>query len=357
MGEAVCRLEGNQEENMSKLSWKWVLVLICAVGLLSGASTALAGGKQIKWRMGLPYPPGTVFQEKYQFFCDSVAKMSNGRFQIELVNAGAGIGPMELLNAVKTGVIQMGNIYPPFHQGQIPFGVVEVGLPGGPANMGQLRALQLFGWDKILSKAYAKHNVHWLPTMGQLGTYMLTKKPIKSYDDFKKMKIRAVGAYGKLVRALGASPVVVSYAEVYTSLATNVIDGWAGSNLIEFYDAKAFEVAKYLYPIQVSGFQAAPIVINKAAWQGLPADMKAMIEAANVSYALNMRAHCINMESDALQAMLKSGVTWSPAPSADDKAKWAKAVEKVWAEFETGDPTSRELVKTQKEFMGRLIKP
>jgi TRAP-type C4-dicarboxylate transport system substrate-binding protein len=192
--------------------------------------------------------------------------------------------------------------------------------------------------------------------MGQLGTYLLTKKPIKSFDDFKKLKIRAVGAYGKMMRALGASPVVVAYAEIYTSLATNVIDGWAGSNLIEFYDSKAFEVAKYLYPIQISGLQSAPIIINKMAWQGLPDDLKAILEAANVTFAANMRAHCINMESDALDSLLKAGVQWSPAPSADDKAKWAQAVDKVWAEFAAGDEITKELVKTQKEFMDRLIK-
>ncbi|MFW9970812.1 MAG: hypothetical protein ACFFDF_11500, partial [Candidatus Odinarchaeota archaeon] len=42
--------------------------------------------------------------------------------------------------------------------------------------------------------------------VAQPATYLLTKKPIKSLDDLKKMKIRCPGSYGKMLRNLGASP-------------------------------------------------------------------------------------------------------------------------------------------------------
>jgi len=331
------------------------LALVCLCMTLLPSPDA-AADDVIKWRWAIPYPPGTVFQEKFEFFTNNINKMSNGRLQIEIVNAGAGVGPMEFLNAVSTGLLESAMVYPPLHQGQIPFGVVEVGLPGGPVSYDQLRSLQLFGWDKVLSKAYAKHNVHWLPTSSQLGTWLLTKEPVNSIEDLKKLKVRAVGGYGKMMRNLGAAPVVVSYAEIYTSLATGVIDGWAGSNIIEFNDSKVYEVAKYLYPLMVTGLQSAPIVINNDAWNKLPDDLKAIVESANIDYSVNMRAVSLISESEALEALKTKGLKFSPEPSAADKEKWIEAGNAVWAEFAANDPVSKELIEIQTRFMKQLLK-
>lgn len=338
---------------LKTLLFGFLLVFFC---MTLFPTTGAIADDMTKWKFAIPYPPGTAFQGKFEFFCDIVKKMSNGRLQLEIVNAGAGIGPMEFLNAVSTGVIESAMVYPPLHQGQIPFGVVEVGLPGGPDSYDQVRSLHFFGWSDVLSKAYAKHNVHWLPTSAQLGTWLLTKKPVNSLEDLKKLKIRAVGAYGKMMRAIGASPVVIAYAEIYTSLATGVIDGWAGSNIVEFNDSKVYEVAKYLYPLKVSGLQAAPIVINMEAWNKLPEDLKAIVEAANINFADNMRAKSITWEGEAMEELKTKGLKFSPKPSDADKARWIEAGKQVWSEFAANDPVSKELIEIQTRFMKQIIK-
>jgi TRAP-type C4-dicarboxylate transport system substrate-binding protein len=326
------------------------LLLILTIVMVSPMSVG-AASKTIKWKMAIPYPPGTQFQTIFESFGTNIKRMSNNRLQLEIINAGAGIGPMEFLNSVSNGIIESALVYPPLHQGQIPFGVVEVGLPGGPDSLDKLRSLQMQGWSDVLSAAYAKHGVHWLPSAPQISVYLLTKAPIKNLDDMKRLKVRAVGSYGKMMRALGSAPVVISYAEIYTSLATGVIDGWAGSNLIEFSDSKAYEVAKYLYPLRVSGLQSAPIIINTDVWNNLSDDLKAIVEAANILFGEQMRSQCLVWEGEAEKELMSKGVQWSPAPSAEDKAKWALASEKVWEEFAAKDPVSAQLIEIQRQFM------
>lgn len=92
------------------------------------------------------------------------------------------------------------------------------------------------------------------------------------------MKIRAPGAYGKFLRNLGASPVSLAWSEIYTSLATGVIDGSIGSNMIDHRDGNHVEVAKYMYPLPIAGAQVLPIVVNRRAWNKLPDDLKAIVK-------------------------------------------------------------------------------
>jgi TRAP-type mannitol/chloroaromatic compound transport system substrate-binding protein len=195
-------------------------------------------------------PRGASFGH-YQPFADAVARMSGGRLQITVVYDGEGIPATEVFNAVKTGLAEMGQPYQALHAGEFPAGVVELGLPGGPASFSELRALfREGGWDKIMRKAYAVHNIQWCGEAPQPATYLLTKKPLNKLSDIEKLKIRCPGAYGKMLANLGASPVTMAFAEVYTSLASGLIDGVDGCNIVDHEEAFTKSRSTYPLPLQ-----------------------------------------------------------------------------------------------------------
>jgi TRAP-type C4-dicarboxylate transport system substrate-binding protein len=130
--------------------------------------------------------------------------------------------------------------------------------------------------------------------------YIITKEEIKSIDDFKGMKIRAPGAYGKFLRNLGASPVSLAWSEIYTSLATGIIDGSIGSNMIDHRDGNHVEVAKYMYPLPLAGAQVLPIIVNNKAWNKLPKDLQAIVKAATTVHAQEQMTKSILWESQAV---------------------------------------------------------
>ncbi|WP_114765761.1 TRAP transporter substrate-binding protein [Vibrio rhodolitus] len=322
-------------------------VAACALALSSTFLTVSeAFAAEHNWRFVNLYPRGTAYGEVYKGFAENIEAMSNGRISVQVMYSGEGVGQTGVLGSVKSGLITMGAPFQPMHAGEFPAGVVEVGLPGMTDDVGELSALfHEKGWGEVLEEAYGKQNLVWLEPYIQLPVYVLTKEPINSIEDFEGLKIRAPGAYGKFLRNLGASPASLSYSEIYTSLATGVIDGSIGSNIIDHRDGNHVEVAKYMYRLPIAGAQTLPIVVNKSAWNKLPDDLKAIVRAASAVHAREQMTKSRLWESQAIADMEAKGMKWSPEPSAADAQKWNEAAGSLWVEYADSDQYSQRLIK------------
>lgn len=318
--------------------------LAVALGVGAMASTA-AHAAEYNWRFANLYSRGTAFGAVYEDLAKNIETMSNGRIKVQVLYSGEGVGSSGIFGAVKTGLITMGAPFQSLNAGELPAGIVEIGLPGGTDDVGDLSTLfHEKGWAPILKKAYAAQGLVWLDPYIQPAVYIITKKPINSIADFKGLKIRAPGAYGKFLRNLGASPVSLAWSEIYTSLSTGVIDGSIGSNMIDHRDGNHVEVAKYMYPLPLAGAQVLPIIVNQSAWNKLPADLKAIVKAATTVHAQEQMTKSRLWESQAVADMEAKGLKWSPEPSAADKAEWKAAGAKLMDEYAAQDEYSKELI-------------
>ncbi|MGJ8544533.1 MAG: TRAP transporter substrate-binding protein [Sulfitobacter sp.] len=101
---------------------------------------------------------------------------------------------------------------------------------------------------------------------------------IASLDDLKGKKIRASGRMtGKLLEALGAEAVSISFGEVTGALQKGVVDcavTGAGSG----YSAGWWEVSTHLMPIPLGGWDPVITAINLDKWNDLSADDQALIQ-------------------------------------------------------------------------------
>ncbi|WP_334175572.1 TRAP transporter substrate-binding protein [Pseudoxanthobacter sp.] len=107
------------------------------------------------------------------------------------------------------------------------------------------------------------------------------RHPIAAPADMAGLKMRCppIPVIIETVKVLGALPQAIPYGEVYTSLQSGVVDG-AEPELRDFYDAKWFEVQKFL---SLSNYiwTANYWYANKAKLDGLsPADRAAVTRAA-----------------------------------------------------------------------------
>jgi len=302
------------------------------------------------WRFSNLYSRGTAFGELYENLGKDIEKLSAGKIKVQVLYSGEGVGTAGLLGAVKSGLLTMGAPFQSMHAGELPAGVVEIGLPGGTDDAAELN--ELFhdkGWDKVLEKAYGSQGMVWLEPYIQPAVYIITKKPINSIADFKGLKIRAPGAYGKFLRNLGASPVSLAWSEIYTSLATGVIDGSIGSNMIDHRDGNHVEVASYMYRLPLAGAQVLPIVVNRRAWKKLPDDLKAAVRQATVLHAQAQLTNSKKWESEAVTEMEAKGLKWSPQASEADKKAWADAGLSLWDEYAAKDKYSKQLIDILKQ--------
>lgn len=320
------------------------------VGLAFSVAAADVAAADYNWRFSNLYSRGTAFGELYENLGENIEELSDGRIKVQVLYSGEGVGTSGLLGAVKSGLITMGAPFQSMHAGELPAGVVEIGLPGGTADTDELYSLfHEKGWGEVLEEAYGSQGLVWLEPYIQPPVYILTKEPIESVEDFEGLKIRAPGAYGKFLRNLGASPVSMAWSEIYTSLATGVIDGSIGSNMIDHRDGNHVEVAKYMYPLPLAGAQVLPIVVNRSAWNKLPDDLKDAVREATEIHAEEQLTMSKQWESEAVAEMEANGLKWSPEPSEADKEAWAEAAATLREEYAQQGKYSERLIEILNE--------
>ena len=164
---------------------------------------------------------------------------------------------------------------------------------------------------------------------------MSANKPLHAVADFKgmKMRIQSSKVLDAEMRALGAIPQVMAFSELYQALQSGVVDGTEGvaSN---FYTQKVYEVQKHM-TISNHGHLAYAVIVNKKFWDGLPADLRTVLESCikeATTYA-NAIASTENMQ--AMDKIKASGKTTVYTLTAAESAEWKKALMPVHKEMES----------------------
>jgi C4-dicarboxylate-binding protein DctP len=164
---------------------------------------------------------------------------------------------------------------------------------------------------------------------------MSSNKPIKTPADVKgqKMRIQSSQVLSAQMKALGALPQTMAFSEVYQALQTGVVDGTENppSNL---YTQKMHEVQKNV-TVSNHGYLGYAVIVNKKFWDGLPADVRAGLEASMVE-ATKYANQIAKEENDAsLEKVKASGKTQVYVPTAQEKAAWKKALVSVHKDMES----------------------
>lgn len=139
--------------------------------------------------------------------------------------------------------------------------------------------------------------------------HFFTATPIASMDDLAGLKLRVSNdpVMNGMVNALGASPTVVSFGELYSALSSGVCDG--AEQPIANYRSNAFpEVAPYII-LDGHTLGAIQAVITDKAWAKLTPDQQAVIlEAGKLTQAYNATISA-EKEAEVLELLKSEGVT------------------------------------------------
>jgi len=164
---------------------------------------------------------------------------------------------------------------------------------------------------------------------------MSANKPLKAPADFRglKMRIQSSKVLDSEMRALGATPQVMAFSEVYQALQTGVVDGTENppSN---FYTQKMHEVQKFL-TLSDHGYLGYAVIVNKKFWDGLPADIRAQLTDAMKDATRYANAIAKTENDAAVEAVKKSGKTQIVTLTPAEKSVWRKALFKVHQDQES----------------------
>ena len=195
---------------------------------------------------------------------------------------------------------------------------------------------------KVTQGAVGKQLFQKLETKGITGLAfwdngfkdMSANKALKTPGDVKglKMRIQSSNVLESQMRALSALPQKMAFSEVYQGLQTGVVDGTENppSN---FYTQKMHEVQKFMTMTDHGVIEYA-VIVNKKFWDGLPADIRTILDGAIADATKFANDIAKKDNDDALEGVRKSGKTQIITLTADEKAAWKKALVAVHREHE-----------------------
>lgn len=202
-------------------------------------------------------------------------RLSGGRVKVEYYYAGTLASAKEACTAIRTGVADCGKIDFTHSPGQLPLMMVTA-LPAIVMDTwcGVMAVGELCEMAEVKAELDDENLVYYgsscLPNM-----HIISKKPIRTLEDFKGLMIAARGGEHALVAKFGASPVSIPSIEVYEALQRGTVDAcvcnpaWADTY-------NYWEVAKYWTKFPFGGsiqFQC----INRDTWNKLPADLQELL--------------------------------------------------------------------------------
>jgi TRAP-type C4-dicarboxylate transport system substrate-binding protein len=142
---------------------------------------------------------------------------------------------------------------------------VRVPRPGAHAQ-GHRRRVGDEILDKITDSEFGLVALAWMDG-GTRNLY--TKKPVRSLEDLKGMKIRVQGnpLFIDTINAMGGNGIAMDTGEIFSALQTGVIDG-AENNPPTLLEHNHFQNAKF-YSLTGHLILPEPIVMSKITWNKL----------------------------------------------------------------------------------------
>lgn len=206
---------------------------------------------------------------------DKLFEKSDGRIVLEIFNSGTLAGNKDMLEALTSGIADMGIFLTPMYQGQFPYSDL-FSIPG--LNYGTIaetdevvRAYteafpdELFETDLKIGVRYS------------IGTQcIISLDPVTTAADVKGLTLRAASSGLPFYEALGAAGVSMAAADVYEGLKLGTINatvtGMEGTKR-----NKLAEVADYIVPVPCHNGEEM-ICMSRAAYDNLPEDLQAVVD-------------------------------------------------------------------------------
>lgn len=262
-------------------------------GLVASATAGTLGFPMIaraqssfNWKMTTTWPAGLPFYQtgpgSAEAFAKRVETMSNGRLKIKVFAAGELLPAFEGFDACSAGTVEMNHGVAYYWAGKTFASQYFGTVPFGMSFLGQHSWLQFGGGNELWKEIYKPFKV--VPfAAGCTGVQMTGwfKKPVASVGDLKGLKMRIPGLAGKVYAALGVDVKLLPGGEIFPALERGVIDAaeWVGPFLDQRLGLQ--NAAKFYY---TTGWHepstTSEIVVNEAAFNKLPKDLQAIVQAA-----------------------------------------------------------------------------
>jgi TRAP-type C4-dicarboxylate transport system substrate-binding protein len=275
-------------------------------------------------------------------FAKRVHEKSNGQVTVEVYAGGALGTNKEVYEQARMGAPVIANVDPGYLSDYVP----DIGILNGPylvTKPSEFKKLSDSDWYAEQVKIVSENGFQIIALNGFFGArHIISDKPIRTLDDIKGLQIRNPPnvMWLETFKALGAKPVTLAWAEVYSGLAQGVIHA-AEAPLGSILGAKLYEHKKV---ISTTGhFKAfVGMAIGTTYWNTLPKDVQQLLLDEGQKWGETLTQLTLSSMDKQQEQLEKEGVTF--VKDVDVKS-FQEATESVYSAFPKWTPGLHDKIK------------
>lgn len=325
----------------------------------TGAAPAVVSGREIGtvWKVQTSWPGG-VGLAVFKNWCAGIVEKTGGELAFEGYGASELVGEFQLFDALRSGELQAMNSFTQYWSGRVPAAVF---LAAYPLGLRQPHEWEVFyyglGGLEIARELYARLGMYYLGPVRHGANIIHSKKPIRSIEDFKGLRIRLPGGMiAELFQAAGAKTTMLPGTEILDALAKDTIDatdyvGPAVNLALGFQ-----KVARYV-SMGPAGFMSIyqpvdlmDITVAMPAWQALSPQMQAFLEDEVRIYSVQHHAAIEAADQRAWTEFDAAGVEVSRL-SDEDVVAFTKLAVPRWFSWANRDADAGRVFKIHLDYM------
>ena len=253
-----------------------------------------------------------------------IAAESNNRLRVQIFpTMQLGGAPPQRYDQARDGVVDIAWTLPGNTPGRFPrieaFELPFVSHQKATVNVQAVQTL----FERRMRDEYADTQI--LCAWGHDGGLIHSRREVRRQEDMAGLKLRfPTRQAGEALRALGAAPIGMPVPQIPEALAQGVIDGavvpWEVVPSVRLHEALRFHTEIPGTPtLYIATFVLA---MNKAKYEGLPADLKAVLDANSGMAAARMAARPWDEQGPVVEEMVRRRGNQVIELSAEETARW-----------------------------------
>ncbi len=288
---------------------------------------AAAEIEAITFSLGDVSGTGTFLEQNAEFFAEKVSELSGGKMKVDVFSDGLLGTEDALMTNIQTGALEMANFSSTFTNLVKSAGIFD--FPYLVSDRSQLDLLEEAGVIDFIRAEAESINIK-IVAMNENGFRQITTNtPVVEPEDLKGIVIRTPSnsLRVKTFEAFGASPVSISFSELYQSLSQHICDAQENP-LATIVSSQFFD---YQSCLCISNHVYTPgwICMNLGLYNSLSDAQRAVIDEAGRLTSLHVREAGAEADEVNLKACEEHGMQVTYA----DVDAFRAVVVPLWDEF------------------------
>lgn len=338
---------------------------VLATAVIAGAAGTFAkpfirnaqAAETAVWKVQTSWPAG-VGLATFKAWCASIKEKTGGELEFKPFAAKEIVGDFELYDGVKNGVLEAMNSFTLYWAGKLPAAAF---LSSYVLGLRYPHEWDVFFYSKGGLQAardiFAKQGIHYVGRIHHGPNIIHSKKPIRSFEDFKDLKLRVPGGMiAETFAAAGAKTTLLPGGEVFSALEKGTIDAADYTGPAVNFDLGFQQVTKYIsmgpeglmsiyQPVDLMDF-----CVNMAVWNKTPDKLKRFVESEVESYSAAHFGAVQKADMEAWGKFEKAGTEVNRL-GPEDIEKFQKIAVPIWFKWANKDKDAARLFKAQLDIM------